>query len=258
MVGVVGSSPIAPTNSVFMPQKKPLDERLFFIHRMNATHPRITAVIFDLDGTLVDSAGEIHAALAAAFAERGLRTLPKVEVERLIGRGVRSLVERALAMRGAQAANVDGTVQAFEAHYAHTVGTQATLFPGALEGLRVLRAARVKMAVVTNKPRTFTEALLAKVGILEFFAAIVAGDDGVAAKPAGDMLAAACARMGTNVEGTLMLGDSETDVRAARAAGCPVWCVPYGYNEGRDPSTLACDRIVATIGEAAQRVVAAV
>ena len=215
------------------------------------------AVIFDLDGTLVDSAGEIHAALAGAFAEREIEPLPKPEIERLIGHGVHSLVKRALAMRGIDA-DGDEMVDAFEAHYARTVGTQAMLFPATLEGLRILRAARMKLAVVTNKPREFTEALLAQLAILEFFDAVVAGDDGVARKPAGDMLVAACERMGTTVGDTLMLGDSGTDVRAARAAGCPVWCVPYGYNEGRDPSTLECDRIVATIEEAARLLVGTV
>ena len=224
---------------------------------MTNTYPRLAAVIFDLDGTLVDSAGEIHAALAGALGERGIEPLSEREVERLIGRGVHSLVERALAMRGSEE-NVDDMVAAFEAHYARTVGTRAALFPGAPEGLGILRAAQVKLAVVTNKPRAFTEALLAQLGILESFAAVVSGDDGVARKPAGDMLLAACEQMGTTPKDTLMLGDSETDVRAARAAGCPVWCVPYGYNEGRDPSTLACVRIVATIEEASRRVVAAV
>lgn len=214
-------------------------------------------MILDLDGTLVDSAGEIHAALAGALSGRGIEPLSKPEVERLIGRGVRSLVERALAMRGADSATPDEAVEAFEAHYARAVGSEATLFPGVLEGLRMLRAAGRKLAVVTNKPRAFTETLLAKLDILDFFMATVAGDDGVAPKPAGDMLAAACAKMGTKPGETLMLGDSETDVRAARAAGCPVWCVPYGYNEGRDPATLACDRIVATVEEAARLLAAA-
>ena len=218
----------------------------------------ISAVIFDLDGTLVDSAGEIHAALAAAFSERGIEPLSKPEVEGLIGRGVSSLVQRALAIRGAGSTGVDEAVEAFEAHYAREVGSRAALFPGVPEGLRMLHAAGCKLAVVTNKPRAFTEALLAKLDILGAFVATVAGDDGVARKPAGDMLAAACAAMGTKPGETLMLGDSETDVRAARAAGCPVWCVPYGYNEGRDPATLACDRMVATVEEAARLLLAAV
>jgi phosphoglycolate phosphatase len=224
----------------------------------SASAGAIGAVIFDLDGTLVDSAGEIHEALARAFRERRLEPLARAEVERLIGRGVPSLVERALAMRAVDTANIDPMVRSFEAHYARIVGTGAMLFPGAVEGLRVLRDARRKLAVVTNKPRAFTQQLLASLGILEFFTAIVAGDDGVTRKPAGDMLVAACARMGSEPRETLMLGDSETDVRAARAAGCPVWCVPYGYNEGRDPATLACDRIVATVEEAARLLATAV
>jgi len=219
---------------------------------MCASATRITAVIFDLDGTLVESAGEIHAALALAFREHGIEPISFADTEGLIGRGVRSLVERALAMRAVDAGDLDEMVESFEAHYADTVATQATLFGGVHEGLRMLSAARCKLAVVTNKPRAFTQALLAKLGILEHFMAIVAGDDGVARKPAGDMLAAACAKMGTKPGETLMLGDSETDVIAPRAAGCPVWCVPYGYNEGRHPATLACDRIVATVEEAAR------
>ncbi|HEX4332264.1 MAG TPA: HAD hydrolase-like protein, partial [Usitatibacter sp.] len=151
----------------------------------------IGAVIFDLDGTLVDSSSEIHAALAAAFREAGIDALTLSEVERLIGRGVRSLVERALDMRGADAAMGDPMVEAFDAHYARTVGTTASLFPGALEGLCALRAAHYPLSVVTNKPRAFTETLLATLDVLEFFTAVVAGDDGVARKPAGDMLLAA-------------------------------------------------------------------
>ena len=88
------------------------------------------------------------------------------------------------------------------------------------------------------------------------FAAIVAGDDGIERKPAGDMLLEACRRMGTLPGETLMLGDSDNDVAAARAAGCPVWCVPYGYNEGRGPETLTCDRLVPTIAEAAREILA--
>jgi phosphoglycolate phosphatase len=86
----------------------------------------------------------------------------------------------------------------------------------------------------------------------------VAGDDGVKKKPAGDMLEAACRAMGSTPGTTLMLGDSGNDVAAARAAGCPVWCVPYGYNEGRPAEDLACDRIVASIDEAARLVTRAV
>ena len=148
-------------------------------------------------------------------------------------------------------------VERFETHYAQTVGTSAVLFPGVAEGMQRFQAAGWPMAVVTNKPRYFTERLLERLGVKPLLAAIVAGDDGIRRKPNGDMLVAACKAMDVLPERTLMLGDSDNDIVAARAAGCPVWCVPYGYNEGRPPEQLACDRLVATIDEAAQLLLAA-
>ena len=218
---------------------------------MNITNS-IRAVILDLDGTLVDTAGEIAAALNRSLEELGLAGLPPKSVEALIGRGVRSLVERALQqVEGGALMDVDRATERFEAHYAQTVGTDARLFEGVMPGLRRLAEGGIAMGVVTNKPRVFTELLLGRLGIAEFFAAVVAGDDGIRRKPHGDMLLAACERMGSQPARSLMLGDSANDVLAARAAGCPVWCVPYGYNEGRAPETLNCDRLVATVEEAA-------
>ena len=211
----------------------------------------ISAVIFDLDGTLIDTAGEIATALDRTFDELGHPRLPAAQVRDLIGRGVPSLVERALAKVGGRD-NLGHAVERFEAHYAQTVGTAAELFPGVRVGLESLASARRPMAVVTNKPRYFTQQLLDRLGVGPFFAAVVAGDDGIRRKPHGDMLVAACERMGSAPAETLMLGDSDNDIVAARAAGCPVWCVPYGYNEGRGPEMLACDRVVRTIDEAAR------
>jgi phosphoglycolate phosphatase len=221
---------------------------------MNFDHP-IRAVIFDLDGTLVDTASEISAALNAAFTELGVTNLAHEEVEGLIGRGVRSLVERALAQAGAGGLDLDAAVLRFEEHYARTVGTRAELFPGVIEGLRLLREASLPMSVVTNKPRFFTERLLSQLDVDSLFAAVVTGDDGIRRKPHGDMLEAACRAMGTQPQSTLMIGDSDNDVLAARAAGCAVWCVPYGYNEGRSADTLKCDRLVKTVEEAALLVI---
>ena len=216
----------------------------------------IRAVIFDLDGTLVDSAGEIAAALNTTLFELGLPSLALARVEALIGRGVRVLVERALAEVAdplpTERANVGEAVERFEAHYAKVVGTHAELYAGVLPGLEQLQAGAIPMAVVTNKPRAFTLALLERLRVDRFFTAVVAGDDGHRRKPDGDMLIAACACIGVRAGTALMLGDSDNDVRAARAAGCPVWCVPYGYNEGRPVETLACDRIVPSIEAAAK------
>lgn len=224
---------------------------------MRPAVPTIHAVLFDLDGTLMDTAGEIDTSLARAFGEIGVARLPRASVEALIGHGVRSLVERALARQGAHGVDLQEVVERFERHYALVVGTEAALFPGVPEGIERLRAGGHKLAVVTNKPRSFTESLLARAGAAPCFSVIVAGDDGIRRKPAGDMLEAACAKMGTTPAESLMLGDSDNDIVAARAAGCPVWCVPYGYNEGRGPETLACDRLVHSVDEAARLIIGA-
>jgi phosphoglycolate phosphatase len=212
---------------------------------------QIRAVLLDLDGTLVDTAEEIAAALNETLAGLGFRTISLRAVTALIGRGVHSLVERAVGEVGAST-DLDYAVEIFEAHYERVVGTRATLFPEVEEGLVAMRASGLKLGVVTNKPRLFTERLLAHLQIEGFFDAVVAGDDGLARKPMGDMLVAASKKMGASIDQTLMLGDSENDVLAARSAGCRVWCVPYGYNEGRPPESLQCDRRVATLLEAAR------
>jgi phosphoglycolate phosphatase len=216
----------------------------------------IRAVIFDLDGTLADTAGEIADALARSFAEFGLAALPEAAVREMIGRGVAALVERALQRLGSGVA-AGAVVARFEHHYAQTVGTAAGLYPSVRDGLARLAARKLPLAVVTNKPRCFTDRLLDRLQIRAAFAAVVAGDDGWPKKPAGDMIVAACTQMASRVEETLMLGDSANDVLAARAAGCPVWCVPYGYNEGRPVQSLGCDRIVAGVDEVAALVLAA-
>jgi phosphoglycolate phosphatase len=189
--------------------------------------------------------------------ELGFRRVPPQEIRAMIGRGVPKLVERVIRRIGATGIEPTKMIERFEAHYAQTVATSAPLFEGVFPGLMRLYQAGIKLAVVTNKPRFFTRQLLDSAEVSRFFSAVVAGDDGVPKKPAGDMLLAACREMGTQPSETVMLGDSDNDVAAARAAGCTVWCVPYGYNEGRGPETLACDRIVATVEEAARLVTGA-
>ncbi len=178
--------------------------------------------------------------------------LPSLEAATaLIGRGVRSLVERAVEEVGATS-DLDRAVAIFESHYARLVATRATLFPEVKEGLMAMRAAGLRLAVVTNKPRSFTEKLLAHLEVAPLFDAVVAGDDGLRRKPFGDMLAAAAGKLGARIDEALMLGDSDNDVAAARDAGCLVWCVPYGYNEGRPADSLECDRMVQNVLHAAR------
>ena len=223
---------------------------------MNASS--IRAVILDLDGTLIDTAGEIAEAMDRTLGEMRLPRVPATEVRDMIGRGVPKLVERALERLDVKGVDVGRAIERFEAHYGQTVATTATLFPGVMEGLEKLAERGVKLAVVTNKPRFFTEQLLERSGIARFFVAVAAGDDGIRKKPHGDMLEAVCRAMGTRPGETLMLGDSDNDIEAARAAGCPVWCVPYGYNEGRPAQSLQCDRLVRTVEEAARLLTAMV
>jgi phosphoglycolate phosphatase len=206
-------------------------------------------VIFDLDGTLVDSAGEIAEALARTFEGFALEPIARAEVEKMIGRGVRVLVERAFAFRRVTGVDLDDAVAAFEMHYAKTVGRDAALFDGAREAIDALYARGVPMAVVTNKPRYFTLQLLATLGVDHFFGCVIAGDDGIVRKPAGDMLIEAARRMGCQPAQALMVGDSDNDVTAARNAGCPVWCVRHGYNEGRPVEALGADRLLDSLAE---------
>jgi len=214
--------------------------------------PEIEAVILDLDGTLLDTAPEIVVAMDRTLDELRLPRLAAREIEAMIGKGVPKLMERALERTGARNVDHASAVMLFEAQYERTVATVAVPYPGVTMGLELMDERGLALAVVTNKPRFFTQQLLDRAGIAQLFRAVVAGDDGVAKKPAPDMLLAACKAMGTETAQTLMRGDSDNDVLAARAAGCPVWCVPYGYNEGRGPEALNCDRLVADIDEAAR------
>jgi phosphoglycolate phosphatase len=218
----------------------------------SAPHFDFRAVIFDLDGTLVDSAGEIALALNRLLFEMQRPQMAREDVEALIGRGVRSLVERALKRAGAPPDQLEQAVGRFEEYYAATVGSNATLFPGVRKGLAALAQAGIPMGVVTNKPRYFTEQLLRCLDVADLFGTVVAGDDGIPRKPAGDMLVAAARELGCDIDSTLMVGDSDNDILAARDAGCVVWCVPYGYNEGRAPEALACDRLLPTVEEIAR------
>ncbi len=207
--------------------------------------------MLDLDGTLVDTAEEIALALNETLAGLGLAVISLEAATALIGRGVHSLVERAVEQVGATA-DLARAVEMFEASYARLVATRATLFPGVKEGLDAMRAGGRKLGVVTNKPRIFTVKLLRYLEIDALFDRVVAGDDGIRRKPFGDMLVAAANAMGAGIGDALMLGDSDNDVAAARDAGCLVWCVPYGYNEGRPAASLQCDRMVATVLDAAR------
>jgi phosphoglycolate phosphatase len=126
-------------------------------------------------------------------------------------------------------------------------------FPGVIEGLRALHAAGLPLACITNKAERFTVDLLQRTGLDGFFAVVICGDTVARKKPDPEPVLTACARLDVRPADALMIGDSANDVQAARAAGCPVWCVPYGYNEGQPVESLDCDAFVPDLAEAARR-----
>ena len=166
-----------------------------------------------------------------------------------IGKGVPMLVRRAL--RDDQGP-YEKALALFERYYAEESGRQSVPYPGAREGMEEFRLKGLRLACVTNKPERFTRELLEQTGFGAAFDVLVCGDMVARRKPDPMAVLLACERLGVEPAHALFIGDSLNDVTAARAAGCPVWCVPYGYNEGRPAGTLDCDRMVATLAEAAQ------
>lgn len=186
----------------------------------------MNAVLLDLDGTLVDSAPDIVAAVNAMLAELGAAPLPFATIVGFIGNGVPTLVERVLAARAITAAHAEGV---FHRQYDATNGRMSRVFPGVVEGLHGLRAAGYQLACVTNKPQAATATLLALTGLAPCFDAVVGGDTTPHLKPHAAPLLHACRLLHTDPLQAVLVGDSHVDVAAARAAGMPVYIVRYGY-----------------------------
>jgi phosphoglycolate phosphatase len=212
----------------------------------------IRAVLCDLDGTLIDTAADIARALNRALAEQQLGSLPEGEVRRLIGRGVATLIDRALTRLGAAGTDAAHLRERFDVHYEALYETgelAARVYPGARAGLEGLHAGGWRVAVVTNKPTPAAMRLLGHLRLSQWLDLVVGGEQGLPRKPHPEPLLAACERLAVPRSAALMVGDSLIDVEAARAAGMPVVCVPYGYNEGQDPRTLSCDGFVQDLSE---------
>jgi phosphoglycolate phosphatase len=213
------------------------------------------AVLFDLDGTLLHTAPDLAAAANRMLGELGLPPCAPEELATFIGKGLPALVHRALAgaLDGVAERNLfDRALPIFERCYAEESGRRARPFPGVVEGLARMRGMGLPLGCVTNKAARFTAELLARTDLSQFFDCVVSGDTVSRKKPDPLPMLHACERLGARAAETLVIGDSLNDVQAARAAGCPVWCVPYGYNEGRPVSELDCDAIVDSLLEAAR------
>jgi phosphoglycolate phosphatase len=193
----------------------------------------VKAVLFDFDGTLVDSLPEIYGGVAKAVRSFGLEPPSKEEVAAMIGRGVTVLSERVCERLGrSDPAFSKAMLDKILDCWAETNGRLIEFFPGVLDAVAALRAKGVKTALVTNKLRSLTLAFLKERGADGYFDTVVAGDDCEHNKPAPDMLFKALKDLGCYASEAVMVGDSRNDALAARAAGVTAALVETGYNEG--------------------------
>ncbi len=209
----------------------------------------VDAVLFDLDGTLLDTIDDLHEAANRMLAELGRPARTSEEIRRFVGKGIPKLVERCLAEPDMPAADFEAAVEVFKRHYRQTNGRHAKPYETVVDTVGALHAAGLKMGVVTNKSADFTQPLLDTTGLAPYFAAVVCGDTLAHKKPHPAMLLHACALLGVGVDQAIMVGDSGNDADCARAAGCPVLLMTYGYTEGVSVDTLDCDGLLSKFAE---------
>lgn len=211
----------------------------------------VRAAIVDLDGTMVDTLGDFDIALNAMLADLSLPRVARVFIEQTVGKGSEHLIRRTLVQVGAQASTYDRAWERYQYHYLRINGDHATVYPGVVEGLANLKARGLKLACVTNKPSAFANPLLRKKGLNAYFSVVFGGDAFERKKPDPLPLVKTCEALGESPSRTLMVGDSSNDARAARAAGCPVVLVDYGYNHGEPVSRVDADGVIGRLDQIA-------
>lgn len=226
-----------------------------------ALHLEVDAAIVDLDGTMVDTIGDFAEAIARMLADLQLPALDAALIEHMVGKGTEHLLRSVLAHVLAQAGHSADALPAavarllptalarYEQHYLAINGQHSALYAGVLEGLQALRAGGLRLACVTNKPLAFTRPLLAAKGLQGLFEQVFGGDSFATKKPDPLPLLKTCEALGTTPVRTLMLGDSSNDAQAARAAGCPVVLVTYGYNHGQSVEAVGADALIDSIAQ---------
>ena len=212
----------------------------------------IRAAAFNLDGTLVDSAPDLALAANSMLELLGYAPLTKNRIEGLIGGGIDRLVDGVLIEsidRVAGPAVLAAARSRFRQLYAERLFDRSRVYPGVTEGLRMLGEAGIRLCCVSNKESAFTLPLLEAAGLTRFFAFALCADCAEERKPKPDLLLAASARFQVAPGGMLYVGDSPTDIAAARAAACPVAAVDYGYTDPRRLAEKRPDWIIGSIAE---------
>jgi phosphoglycolate phosphatase len=208
-------------------------------------------VVFDLDGTLVDSASDIAEAVNRTLEEWSLPRQEEAVIRGWIGDGARALVASAFAHAG-KAIDLDKVMPGFMVHYAECLLLYPTVYPGVVETLQALREKKVAVAICTNKPQRFVRPLLDALGLGEYFECIVGGDTLPERKPSAVPLLHVVDHFGLQPSQCLMVGDSATDLLTAQAADVPMALVTYGYLRGFDPHSVPGVRVVDDMRELLQ------
>ena len=214
---------------------------------MNAQ--QFDAAIVDLDGTMVDTQGDFVAALNAMLTDLALPHVDRAFVSLTVGKGSEYLVARTLERAGDGLGRYTLAFDRYQHHYAGINGEFSDVFEGVEAGLRRLRDRGLRLACLTNKPTVFARALLQKKGLAGYFDQVFGGDAFARKKPDPLPLIETCRALGSVPARTLMVGDSSNDAQAARAAGCPVVLVSYGYNHGEPVYGVDADGVVDRIDQ---------
>lgn len=207
--------------------------------------------MFDLDGTLLDTAPQIAEAANRMLVALNKPMLPMSQITNYIGEGVQTLIKRSLT--GQMYAEPDPALfeqaQPLYADFYAKVATESQPFAGVVEGLQQLQQRGFELACVTNKPERYTLPLLEKSGLDTFFSLVVSGDTLSKKKPDPLQLHHICAEFGVLEPEAMLVGDSATDIAAAKAAGCFIVTVPYGYNQGKPIDESQIDASIQTIAD---------
>jgi phosphoglycolate phosphatase len=201
----------------------------------------IQAAIVDLDGTMIDTQADFVVALNATLDALNLSHVDAQFVSQTVGKGSEHLIRSTLAHVGAEASLYETARALYQTNYLRVNGDHSAVYPGVIEGLKGMQARGWKLACLTNKPSAFAVPLLQKKGLSEFFIHVFGGDAFERMKPDPLPLLKTCEALSTSPAHTLMIGDSSNDASAARAAGCPVMLVTYGYNHGVPVHTVDAD-----------------